>query len=301
MPVELQIPQWEWWIVVYFFAGGIAGGAYLVSTVIELVGEPADRPVARMGYIIAFAMIPICVVCLILDLGEPWRFWHMVVYRKTFLPAPVWDSPMSVGAYALLIFSLFSTLSFLDALVETGRLRWAPFRARYNSVPRMIYAVLGGLAAFFLASYTGVLLATTHLPAWANTPLLGALFLASGASTGVAAVVVGLVLADSDVGASWTKLKRLDNVAIIWELVLLIVMLVWLGAAAAPLLSGLGGILLIGGTVLIGLVVPLLMQLRPSAEARNGRGRAILVPALLILIGGFILRMVIVLGGQGLL
>lgn len=300
MPGELQIPQWEWWIVVYFFAGGIAGGAYLVSTVIELVGEPADRPIARMGYYIAFAMIPICVICLILDLGVPLRFWHMVVYRKTFLPTPVWDSPMSVGAYALLVFSVFSTLSFLDALVETGRLRWAPFRARYNSVPRMIYAILGGLAAFFLASYTGVLLATTHLPAWANTPMLGALFLASGASTGVAAVVLGLVLTGTDVGRSWAKLKRFDNVAIVWELALLVVTLVWLGAAATPLLSGLGGILLIGGTLLLGLIVPLVLQLRGRAHATETT-RAIALPAILILIGGFILRIVIVLGGQGLL
>ncbi|MCI0394805.1 MAG: polysulfide reductase NrfD [Chloroflexi bacterium] len=299
MPGELQIPQWEWWIVLYFFAGGIAGGAYLVSSVIELVGEEADRPIARMGYIIAFAMLPICVLALILDLGQPLRFWHMVLYSKTFLPWPVWDSPMSVGAYALLVFGLFSTLSFLDVLVETGRLRWAPFRLKYSSTPRMIYAMLGGIAAFFLASYTGVLLATTHLPAWANTPLLGALFLASGASTGVAAVVLGLALAGTDVGASLGKLKRLDTVAMVLELVLLVALLVWLGSAASTLLSGVNGILLIGGVLLIGLLVPLVMQLRPGLQGMKETTRMTAVTAVLILIGGFILRTVIVMGGQG--
>src|SRR5574341_1602325 len=125
---ELQIPHWQWLIVMYFFVGGIAGGAYFTSAIIELVGGPEDRPIARMGYIIAFPLALLCAALLILDLGRPERFWHMILYRKTFLPWPVWNSPISVGAYALLLFSLFSFLSFLDLLVETGRLPWAPLR-----------------------------------------------------------------------------------------------------------------------------------------------------------------------------
>jgi formate-dependent nitrite reductase membrane component NrfD len=246
-------------------------------------------------------MLPICVVCLILDLGQPLRFWHMVLYSKTLLPWPVWDSPMSVGAYALLVFGLFSTLSFLDALVETGQLRWAPFRLKYSTIPRKIYALLGGLTGFFLASYTGVLLAHTHIPAWANSPLLGALFLASGASTGVAAIVLGLLLAKTDVGASWAKLKQFDNLALILELVLLIALLVWLGSAAFVLLSGINGILLIGGTLLIGLLIPLALQFRAGFQGAKATAQMTAVTALLILIGGFMLRMVVVLGVQGLL
>ena len=79
-----------------------------------------------------FATFPLALLSglfLILDLGVPLRFWHMILYSKTFLPWPVWDSPISVGAYALLLFGLFSFLSFLDVLVETGRLPWAPMRA----------------------------------------------------------------------------------------------------------------------------------------------------------------------------
>jgi formate-dependent nitrite reductase membrane component NrfD len=301
MPGELQTPAWEWWIVLYFYAGGIAGGAYLVSSVVELVGEPADRPVARMGYYIAFALLPICVIALVLDLGMPLRAWHMFLYRKTFLPWPVWDSPISVGAWALLIFGIFSTLSLLDTLVETGRLPWAPLRLKYNSTPRLVYAIIGGLAAFFLVSYTGVLLATTHLPLWSNTPLLGALFLASGASTGVAAVVLGLLLTGTDAGPSWAKLKRFDNFALLLELLLLVALLLWLGSAASTLLSGIGGVLLLGGVLLIGLVIPLALQLWPAPRGGFTAGRVTPLAALLTLAGGFILRIVVVLGGQGLL
>ena len=159
MPAELQIPEWEWWIVFYFFFGGIAGGAYFTSAIIELVGRPEDRPIARMGYYIAFPLSVICAILLILDLGRPERFWHMIVYSKTLLPWPVWDLPISVGSYALLFFGLFSFLSFLDALVETGRLPWAPLRLKYkHTAPdlrtdRWILRLLPGLLYRRVAGY----------------------------------------------------------------------------------------------------------------------------------------------------
>jgi formate-dependent nitrite reductase membrane component NrfD len=301
MPTELQIPEWEWWIVFYFFFGGIAGGAYFTSAVIELVGGPEDRPIARMGYYIAFPLSIICAILLILDLGRPERFWHMMVYSKSLLPWPVWDSPISVGSYALLLFSVFAFLSFVDALIETGRLPWAPLREKYSGTPRLVYSVIGAIFGFFLAAYTGVLLTTTHLPVWATNPLLGALFLASGASTGMAAIALGLILSKTDVGASWAKLKQADNVALILEIVLLIAFVALLGTAAGFLLRGLSGILLIGGVFIIGLLVPLVIQFRSGFQGIKSPANMTLLVALLILIGGFLMRTVIVMGGQGLL
>lgn len=296
-----QIPLWEWWIVGYFFLGGIAGGAYFTSAILELVGRPEDRPIARMGYYIAFPLALLSGFFLILDLGVPGRFWHMLVYSKTLLPWPKWDSPISIGAYALLFFGLFSFLSFVDALIETGRLPWAPLREKYSGTPRTIYAILGAISGFFLASYTGVLLATTHLPAWSTNPLLGALFLASAASTGMAAVGIGLVLSRGRVGGGWARLKQADNVALILEIALLVLFLVLLGVAARPLLMGVNGILLIGGVLIVGLVIPLIMQFRAGfGGLKASTGLTLLVSAL-ILLGGFIMRMVIVMGGQGLL
>lgn len=301
MPGELQIPHWEWWIVIYFFTGGIAAGAYFTSAIIELVGGPEDRPTARMGYYIAFALLPICVIALIADLGTPLRFWHMIVYSHTFLPWPKWDSPISVGAYALLFFGLFAFLSFVDALVETGRLPWAPFREKYSGWPRKLYALIGAFFGFFIASYTGVLLAHTHLPVWADTPLLGALFAASAASTGMAAVALGLKMTKAQANESETKLKQADNIALILELILLIGLLIWLGSSAAPIFTGLSGILLIGGVILIGLIIPLIIQFRAGFQGIRSGGSLTMLAALLILIGGLLMRTVIVMGGQNLL
>jgi formate-dependent nitrite reductase membrane component NrfD len=301
MPTELQIPQWEWLIVFYFFFGGIAGGAYFTSAMIELVGGPEDRPIARMGYYIAFPLSIVCAILLTLDLGQPERFWHMLVYSVTLTPIPKWASPISVGSYALLFFGLFSFLSFVDALIETGRLPWAPLREKYSGTPRMIYSVIGAFFGFFLASYTGVLLSTTHLPTWANNPLLGALFIASGASAGLAAIALGLILSKIDVGASWAKLKQVDNVALILEIVLLIAFVALLGAAASVYLSGLNAILLIGGVLILGLIVPLAIQFRAGFQGVKSSVTMTVLVAILILVGSLLMRTVIVMGGQGLL
>jgi formate-dependent nitrite reductase membrane component NrfD len=288
----LQIPLWDWWIVVYFFVGGIAGGAYFTSAIIELVGSEKDRPIARMGYYIAFPMSLVCAFCLIMDLGVPLRFYHMVVYSKTLLPWPKWDSAISVGAYALLFFGAFSFLSFVDTLIEAGRLPWAPFREKYSGLPRMIYSILGGLNGFFLAAYTGVLLASGHLPLWSSNPMLGALFLVSGASTGMATIALGLALTKTDLGEAWSRLKQADNVALALEIVLLVIFVGWLMASGVSVLSGLTGLLIIS-VLLIGLIAPLVIQLRMKDMT--------VVVSLLILIGGFIMRTAIVFGGQGLI
>jgi len=305
MAGELQIPMWEWWIVGYFFLGGIAGGAYFTSAILELVGRPEDRPIARMGYYIAFPLALICGLFLTLDLGQPERFWHMLVYSKTFLPWPKWDSPISIGSYGLLFFGLFSFLSFLDTLVETGRLPWAPLREKYSGTPRKIYAILGALSGFFLASYTGVLLTTTHIPSWSTSPMLGALFLASGASTGMAAVGLGLALNRDRMGAAspvgWKRLKQADNVALIVEILLLVLFLVLLGTTAQPLLTGINGFLLIGGVLLLGLAVPLAMQFRAGFRDIKSSASLTILVSTLILLGGLIMRTVIVMGGQNLL
>lgn len=300
MPTELQVPLWEWWIVAYFFLGGVAGGAYFLAAVVELVGAPEDRPVARMGYYIAFPLVIICAILLIVDLGQPLRFWHMVVYSKTFLPWINWISPMSVGAIALLLFGLFSFLSFVDALVETKRLPWASIREKYSGTPRNLYAVLGGLFGFFVSAYTGQLIATSQIPVWAGTPLLGGLFAASGAATGMAAIALGLVITRARLDYSWHKLRQVDIIAIIIELILLAAFLIILGRTALPLLTGLSGILLIGGVIIAGLAIPLAMQLWVGRSGDRHSGMVVAI-AVLTLLGGLLFRTVIVMGAQGLL
>ena len=43
-------PEWHWYIVWYFFLGGIAGGAYALGTLLRLVGiRRTKAPRARLS------------------------------------------------------------------------------------------------------------------------------------------------------------------------------------------------------------------------------------------------------------
>jgi protein NrfD len=91
-------PQWEWYIVWYFFFGGIAGGAYVIGTLLRLFGSARDEGAARIAFLISFPTMVICPILLTLDLGHPVRFWHMLINSRTFgLNFKYW-SPMSASS-----------------------------------------------------------------------------------------------------------------------------------------------------------------------------------------------------------
>src|ERR687887_390763 len=77
MNVFVADPEWGWWIIFYFFLGGIAAGCYFLATLLDLAGG-AGRELPRLGYLAAFPLICVCGVLLILDLHQPGRFWHML-------------------------------------------------------------------------------------------------------------------------------------------------------------------------------------------------------------------------------
>src|SRR5262249_31497559 len=116
-------PQWEWYIIWYFFLGGLAGGAYAIGTLLRLVGGREDEGAARVAFLVAFPAFAICPILLTLGLGQPVRFWHMLIDGGSGAPAFKYWSPMSVGAWVLFVFGLFATGSFIEALVLDGRLR----------------------------------------------------------------------------------------------------------------------------------------------------------------------------------
>src|SRR5690606_34310726 len=89
-------PHWGWCIVFYFFIGGLAGGCYFLATLIDWFGRPEDRPLARLGYYVAFPAVLISGLLLTVDLTRPLRFWHMLIERNTGLPMFKPWSPMSL-------------------------------------------------------------------------------------------------------------------------------------------------------------------------------------------------------------
>jgi formate-dependent nitrite reductase membrane component NrfD len=226
----------------------------------------------------------------------------MLVQNNTFQPMLKPWSPMSLGSWALLVFGLFTCLSFLGAIAEEDerrltwpglrRIRWPVFRAvRARSALGYVLGFVGGIAGFFIAGYTGILLAVTNRPVWSDTPLLGMLFVTSAASTSAALLIL---LAHR---WGWTmpgvrSLHRMDDWVILLELIVLIAVVVSLGPVLVAWLNAWGVLLLLAAV--FGLIVPLILSWRARSLTRVN----VATPAILVLIGGFLLRVVIVLSSE---
>jgi formate-dependent nitrite reductase membrane component NrfD len=283
-------PHWDWLIVLYFFFGGISAGSYVFAAVLDLFGRPSDRPLARLGYFVAFPTMLICPILLTVDLTRPERFWHMLLQNHSMAPMLKIYSPMSIGAWALLVFGLFVTLSFLGALAEV-RSGFRPFSFLGSGTLGKAIAAIGGIPAFFIAGYTGVLLSVTNRPLWADTPMLGALFLLSAASTSAALLAwLGHRRGASVSSVSW--IARVDTGVIILEIIAIIITVVTLGGVARVWMGGWG--LLLAAVVVFGLLVPLFLHYRPSALGAN----TVAVAAALAVLGGFLLRVVVIFSSE---
>jgi len=289
-------PGWHWLIIGYFFVGGLAGGCFFLAALIDLFGRPEDRPLARLGYYVAFPAVALSGIFLTLDLGRPLRFWHMLIESHTGRPMFKTYSPMSLGSWALLIFGVFAFVAFLGALADTERGRRWPWlrRLRPPGVVGSLVAIVGGILGFFVAGYTGVLLTVTNRPIWADTTLLGLNFLVSAASTS-AALLVLLGRRRWSASAGLEALERFDAWILVLELVAVVGLMVSLGSMLLAWLNA-WGVLLVGGVIGMGILVPLLLYWRPRLISG---GRSAAVAAFLVLVGGFIFRVVVVLSSEG--
>jgi protein NrfD len=283
-------PEWRWFIVAYFFLGGLAGGSYFLATLLTRFGSEQDRPLARLGYLVAFPVVCVCGLVLTVDLGRPERFWHMLVQSQTFRPMLKTFSPMSSGAWVILLFSGCTFVSFAAAVAEWGAERGWRDRAILRlggpatPVGRLVTG-LGAILGLYLAGYTGVLISVTNRPIWADTTLLGLTFLISAASTSGAL----LILLGAWIGLSRDRLDRLerfDRSALVLEAVVIVALVASLGRIASVWLDGWG--VLLAGMVLGGIALPLLL------DWRSTRNRPLWIAPALVLVGGLVLRMVII-------
>ena len=290
-------PHWRWLIIVYFFVGGLAGGACFLAALLDWFGRPEDRPVVRTGYYVAAWGAILSGLLLTIDLGRPLRFWHML-FQSANLPALMFKgwSPISFGAWAILLFGLFSVLSALGAMAEEGRLQTPAFHLLHRGALAKLVVAVAGLLGFFVAGYTGILLSVTNRPIWADSPWLGALFVASGASTGAAALML-LAPGRGATPRSLEWLSSFDSNALVVELLVLVVFLVSLGSVNRVWVS-VWGLLLLVGVVGFGILVPLGLHLKP-ARFGSLATRPVVNAAKLVLLGGFLLRLATILASEG--
>src|SRR5262245_39133632 len=149
-------PVWTWEIPLYFFFGGIAG----MSAVIALAAAIFDHlDLARVAmWIAAIAGAVVSPILLIMDLGRPHLFLHMLRVFKH-------RSPMSMGAWILTAFGACTVPGLIALELHAHQV----FPGALDQLLRLAAGVLIFGATIFgtlLATYTGVLIGATAIPAW---------------------------------------------------------------------------------------------------------------------------------------
>lgn len=293
LPV-IHKPHWKWLIVFYFFLGGISGASYAIASIAKLLGGEENGRISRAGYYISLAALIPSPVLLILDLGRPERFHYMLRILKV-------RSPMSVGSWLLMLFSGFCGLSALVQAANDGLLGRGNVLARgVRALPARGIGALGILPGFLLSGYTGVLVAITAVPLWTkNHLLMGPLFLASGVSNATAAILLALTFVKGTRNRTLHRLERLDAVAIVAELVLLLLHRARLGPVLArPMVRGRVGRVYRAGVLGAGLAAPLALIAQSVALGVPASRRVVRLASVLVLIGGFCFRYVMVIAGR---
>jgi hypothetical protein len=174
MPVT-KVPGWHGIIAWDALLNGLATGLFLAAAVSELAAPAVFLRVAKVAYPVALVLLLVDLGLLVLDLGDPLRFHHML---RVFKPS----SPMSLGTWCLTIFSLpLTAAAALSLLAELG---WDFEWARITAV------VVGLLPGFASAAYKGVLLSTNAQPGWKDARWLGGYLTNSALLMGCAELLV---------------------------------------------------------------------------------------------------------------
>ncbi len=306
---------WGFPISGYLFLGGLASGILLFASIYYLKGKSEEMQfTVKIAPIFTFVfVILIGLLLLVYDLH------HKLYVMQLFMAFRI-ESPMSWGAWILTIVSVFSLLwplSFIDeSMVYLEKRGWRRVHDAgmfinkyiihkfsivklildYFTKYRRFFAYIILILSLILGMYTGILLSAFNAhPLW-NTSILGPLFLTSGISTGAAFIM----------WLSKNKKERLymsgvDMVLIGIEIFLIVHLL--MGIEAGPKALKDAAYIFLGGEytvvfwaifVVFGLLLPFLL------EAMELKGKHIppSLPAILVLMGGLVFRIIIVAAGQ---
>jgi len=293
--IDPSLEIWHFPIALYLFLGGLAAGIIFFAALFTILKKEKEAPAAvKYAMIIVPIALSVGLIALLYDLTHKLYVWQLYTTIRI-------ESPMSWGAWVLLVITPLSFLwvfSYFNELFPQWDLKF-DFLKKFQTYlikNRRNLAIILLPLSLILGIYTGILLSAFNArPLW-NNAILGPLFLTSGLSTGAASIIL---LSKSHFEKN--LFSKIDLALIIIELALILHMLMGMYAGSAVQLEALdvlfGGeftVMFFGFVVILGLIFPAVLE---GAELL-GYKMPVAIPALLILMGGLIFRIVMVEAGQ---
>jgi Ni/Fe-hydrogenase subunit HybB-like protein len=186
-----DLVPWGLWITIDLSSIALSAGAFSLSAAVYLLGLKRLAPLARTATFIGLIGYSMAVLCLMLDIGRPDRFWHALVFWNPH--SVLWEVTMCVMLYFNIL--LIETAPIFGGAAWLQR-RWPRVARFLVGLHRFAPALaLAGLCLSMLhqsslgAAY-GVLKAR---PIWYR-PDLSVLFMLSAIAGGQALAVLATML-----------------------------------------------------------------------------------------------------------
>ena len=141
-----KVPGWHGLVAWDLLFNNLTTGLFLFAAVGELASPELLGPVAKVAYPVALVFLLTDLLMLVLDLGDPLRFHHML---RVFKPS----SPMSLGTWSLTVYSL--PLTLIVAIEAAQVLDLLPTGSMALEWVRKSAVVFGLLPAFGSARLQG--------------------------------------------------------------------------------------------------------------------------------------------------
>lgn len=109
-----DLVPWGLWITIDLSSIALAAGAFSLCAAVYILGLKKYEPVAKTATYIGIIGYSMAMLCLLMDIGRPDRFWHAFVYWNPH--SVLWEVTMCVGLY-------FSVL-LLEMLPIIGNTPW---------------------------------------------------------------------------------------------------------------------------------------------------------------------------------
>ncbi len=184
---------WGLWISFDLYCGvALAAGGFTLAGTVYVFNLKKYYPIVRSAILTAFLGYLMVIFALLVDLGQPWRMWHMIIYWNL-------HSPLFEVGWCVLLYTTVLALEFSPSVFERFNLQ-VPLRViRAIQIPLVIAGIV--LSTLHQSSLGSILLLMPDKihPLW-FTPILPILFLLSAISVGLAMVIAETSLAGKGLG-----------------------------------------------------------------------------------------------------
>lgn len=275
-------------IATYFYLTGLSAGSFIISTMAYGFGMAKFKPLGKIGVVMATCLLMIAPMILLIDLEQPLRFWHLILYLRI-------TSPITWGTFLLTLYPMNCVV--YGYFMFKGDLKRTKF-----------FGLLGIPLALLVHGYTGFILALGKARVLWNTAIMPPIFLVSAMVSGLALMILVVIVKDFIIqkgknpnrdliyalGKFLVASIVLDLILIGIDLSVLLTSTTEAYKAALMLLNGQFSFLFLGVELAAGAIIPLLLFLSPFTKHWIP---AYAVASVLVMIGIFAMRCIMVIGG----